>query len=133
MAVWNEALTGRGAVRMRNSSPLERHAFAKPYFDPDGLIVAEEDGACVGFAHAGFGANGVESGLDPSAGVICLVAVRASHRRRGIGSELLGRCEAYLRARGATALFAGPLRPADPFYLGMYGGSDLPGFLASDP
>ena len=43
------------------------------------------------------------------------------------------RSEAYLRERGATELFAGPMGPLDPFYLGMYGGSDLPGFLASDP
>jgi len=130
--VWNEAFNGRGAVRLRTSSPLERHAFAKLHFDPAGLILAEENGTCVGFCHAGFGANPEEKAQDRTAGVICLVGVRPSHRRRGIGSELLRRGAAYLRAGGASRLFAGPMGPLDPFYLGMYGGSDMPGFLASD-
>ncbi len=132
VAVWNEAFVGRGAVRMRTSSPLERHAFAKTYFDPDGLIVAEEDGACVGFAHAGFGANDTESAISTANGVTCLLAVRPSHRRRGIGTELLRRSEEYLSGRGARTLFAGPMHPVNPFYLGLYGGSDLPGILDTD-
>jgi ribosomal protein S18 acetylase RimI-like enzyme len=131
--VWNEAFPGRGAVRMRTSLPLERHVFSKPYFDPDGLIVAEEGGACVGFAHAGFGPNVSGSALSTATGVTCALGVRPSSRRRGIGSELLRRCEEYLRARGAVRLLAGPQEPLDPFYLGLYGGSDLPGFLESDP
>jgi ribosomal protein S18 acetylase RimI-like enzyme len=131
--IWNEANNGRGAVRLRTSSPLERHAWAKPYFDPAGVIVAEEDGTRVGFAHAGFGANAAESNVSLDAGVTCVVAVRPSHRRRGIGTELLQRCESYLRDRGVQTLYAGPSHPLDPFYLGLYGGSELPGFLASDP
>jgi ribosomal protein S18 acetylase RimI-like enzyme len=129
--VWNEALTGRGAVRLRNSLPLEHGAFAKPYFDPAGLIVAEEHGVC-GFVHAGFGANEGESGLSLAAGVTCVLAVRPAFRRRGIGSELLRRAEDYLRQRGAQTLYAGLHRPLDPFYLGLYGGSELPGVLDSD-
>jgi ribosomal protein S18 acetylase RimI-like enzyme len=131
--IWNEAFTGRGAVQLRTTSPLERFAFAKPYFDPAGLIVALDQGARVGFAHAGFGANDAETGLSYTSGVVSLIGVRPSHRRRGIGSELLRRCEVYLRDRGARTLYAGPMRPLNPFYLGLYGGSELPGFLASDP
>ncbi len=133
LEVWNEAFCGRGAVQMRTSLPLERHVFAKPYFDPDGLIVAEEGGVCVGFAHAGFGPNESGSALSTATGVTCAVGVRPAWRRRGIGSELLRRCEAYLRGRGATRLLAGPQEPVAPFYLGLYGGSDLPGFLESEP
>jgi ribosomal protein S18 acetylase RimI-like enzyme len=133
VTVWNEALTGRGAVQLRTSSPLERHVFAKPYFDPEGLILAEEGGKCVGFAHAGFGPDESGSALSTATGVTCLVAVRPAYRRRGLGSELLRRCEAYLRSRGAVRLVAGPQDPFSPFYLGLYGGSDLPGFLESDP
>jgi ribosomal protein S18 acetylase RimI-like enzyme len=130
--VWNESLTGRGSIRLRHSTPLEHYVFAKPYFDPAGLILAEEDGTCLGFVHAGFGANETESAPAPVTGVTCLLGVRPSHRNRGIGSELLNRSEAYLRGRGARALFAGPTRPCNPFYLGLYGGSDQPGFLLSD-
>jgi ribosomal protein S18 acetylase RimI-like enzyme len=130
--VWNDALTGRGAVRLRHSSPLERFAFSKLYFDPAGLIVAEDAGRIVGFVHAGFGANAGSDALDVQTGVICLLAVSAPCRRRGIGTELLRRAEEYLRSRGAQHLFAGPLAPLNPFYLGLYGGSELPGFLDSD-
>lgn len=133
MEIWNESFTGRGAVRLRHSSPLESHALARPYFDPAGLQVAVEDGVRVGFAHAGFGPLETGAALSRTSGVTCLIAVRASHRRRGIGTELLRRCEAYLTGHGASTLSAGAMRPMNPFYFGLYGGSNSPGFLASDP
>jgi ribosomal protein S18 acetylase RimI-like enzyme len=130
--VWNESLTGRGAVPIPTPLALEEYVFAKPYFDPAGLIVAADGGAVVGFAHAGFGASADGARLSTEAGVVCAVAVRPSHRRRGIGSELLRRGEAYLAGRGARAVFAGAMKPLNPFYLGLYGGSESAGFLASD-
>lgn len=130
--IWNEVFTGRGAAQLRNSSPLERHVYAKPYFDPAGLIVAEDNGVRAGFVHAGFGPNPKETGLSFASGVICLLAVRPAYRGRGLGSELLDRAVAYLRGKGARAIYAGQMPPLAPFYLGLYGGSDLPGFLASD-
>lgn len=130
--VWNEAFTNRGAVKLRHSSPLDNYVLSKPYFDPAGLILAEENRVCVGFAHAGFGPNAAQSALSRETGVTCLIGVRPGHRRRGVGSELLRRSEEYLTYAGANTLYAGPLRPLDPFYFGMYGGSEPPGFLASD-
>jgi ribosomal protein S18 acetylase RimI-like enzyme len=131
--IWNEVFTGRGAVRLRHSSPLDNYVLAKPYFDPNGLIVAQDNQLCVGFAHAGFGPNAAQTALSREAGVTCLVCVRPAYRRRGIGSKLLQRSEDYLKRAGAGTLYAGPLKPMNPFYLGLYGGSELPGFLASDP
>src|SRR5437773_8684958 len=84
-AIWNDAFTGRGTYPLRSLGALERCVFSKPYFDPAGLIVALDDGTPVGFAHAGFGPNGDESALDQTRGVLCLIAVRSSHRRRGVG------------------------------------------------
>lgn len=132
VSVWNQAFGERSAVQLRSPTALEHFLFAKPYFDPAGLIVALEDGVHVGFGHAGFGPNEQRSGLSTAVGVVCMVAVRPSHRRRGIGTELLRRCESYLRERGAEMLCAGPMRPLNPFYLGLYGGSESSGFLASD-
>jgi len=130
--VWNAAFTGRGSVQLRHSSPLEHHVFAKPYFDPAGLILALDGATPVGFAHAGFGPTSDGSQLSTDQGVLCMIGVIPSHRRRGIGSELLRRCEDYLRGRGAVELLAGGMPPLNPFYLGIYGGSDSPGFLLSD-
>lgn len=131
--VWNETFTGRGAVRLRSSAALERYVFAKPYFDPAGLLVAEEGAHVVGFAHAGFGAADGRPAVSTEAGVVSLIGVRPGFRRRGVGTELLRRCEAYLHQRGARTIEAGPHARRNPFYLGLYGGSDSPGFLASDP
>jgi len=132
VAIWNEAFTSRGEVHLRHSSPLESYVFAKPYFDPAGLFLAIEDDVPVGFAHAGFGPNSTYTALSRSEGVICVVGVRPSHRRRGIGSELLRSCESYLVRNGAQTVYAGPAAPINPFYFALYGGSELPGFLDSD-
>ncbi len=130
--VWNEAFAGRGAVGLPTASALEEYIFAKPYFDRAGLIIAMDDREHVGFSHAGFGPSNDESALSTKTGVLCALGVRPTHQRRGIGSELLRRAEAYLTERGATTLLAGPMRPNNPFYLGLYGGSESAGFLASD-
>jgi GNAT superfamily N-acetyltransferase len=50
----------------------------------------------------------------------------------GIGTELLHRAENYLREKGAKQIYAGGSRPMNPFYWGLYGGSELPGLLLSD-
>ncbi len=131
--VWNAAFAGRGAVRLQSPSWLEYFLFSKPYFDPEGLLVACVENRVVGFALAGFGPNDTESALDPHSGVLCLLAVLPTHRGQGIGSELLRRAETYLRSRGSQELFAGPTYPLNPYTFGLYGGSVSPGFLDSDP
>src|SRR5262249_37522364 len=105
----------------------------KPYFAPEGLIVAAADGRPVGFAHAGFGPNADGSALDPCLGITCAVGVLPAYRRQGVGTQLLRRCEEYLTRKGARELLAGPLAPNNPFLFGLYGGSSSPGFLESDP
>ncbi len=66
-------------------------------------------------------------------GTIHAVIVAASHRRQGIGRELVRLAEEYLQSRGTKSLFAGPAAPRDAFYFGIYGGSQPAGFLESDP
>jgi ribosomal protein S18 acetylase RimI-like enzyme len=50
----------------------------------------------------------------------------------GVADELLARSEAYLRQRGSSVIYAGGIRPLNGFYLGLYGGSELPGVLDTD-
>jgi ribosomal protein S18 acetylase RimI-like enzyme len=127
--LWNTSPLGRGAVQLRSAMLLERYVFSKPYFDPAGLILAQEGDNVLGFGHAG----GFQSADGSQAqGVICAILVHPTHRRRGIGSELLRLCENYLTERGAKQLFAGPQAGLNPFYAGLYGGCDTPGFLMSD-
>jgi ribosomal protein S18 acetylase RimI-like enzyme len=133
VTVWNEALPNRGAFTLRSAAPLDRWVFSKPYFDPAGLIVAAEEAMPIGFCHAGFGPNGDQMDLDYAKGVICMIAVRPSHRHQHVGTELLRCAEDYLRRHNASELYAGGLKPLNPFYFGLYGGSNSPGFLESDP
>jgi ribosomal protein S18 acetylase RimI-like enzyme len=132
VAAWNAAFTGRGAVRLHGCLWPELFLFSKPYFDPESVVIAQADQQTVGFAWTGFGPNDSESALESQNGILCLLGVAPSHRRQGIGSELLGRAEAYLCSRGSNQLFAGSMYPLNPYTFGLYGGSNSSGFLESD-
>ncbi len=129
VAVWNETLSQRGAPRLPNNTNFERYILAKSIFDPKGLFVAESNGVVVGFAHAGMSRNPFNT---QPIGVTCMIGVRPAHQRQGIGAELLQRCEQHLREKGAEVLSAGGHWPNNPFYMGIYGGCESPGFLVSD-
>ncbi len=106
---------------------------AKPYFDREGLILALDDERPVGFVHAGFGPNSDESGLSTEMGATVLLLVVSHPEEQAIAAELLARSEEYLRRRGTRVLYGGGIRPLNPFYVGLYGGSELPGILDSEP
>jgi ribosomal protein S18 acetylase RimI-like enzyme len=131
--LWNTCFTGRGAAFLRGSTLLDYFTLSKPYFDPAGLILAIANGRTVGFAHSGFGPDASGTALDTSTGVVCAIGVLPAHRRQGVGTELLRRCEEFLRSRGARRILAGPVPPLNPFTFALYGGADSCGFLASDP
>jgi ribosomal protein S18 acetylase RimI-like enzyme len=130
---WRWADLGPAAMQPMTSTLLESAVFSKPYFDREGLIVAVEDGRAVGFAHAGFGPNADRSALDTTVGATFLVVVVPHAEEARIGAELLARCEDYLRRRGATTLLGGGSPAMRSFYLGLYGGADLPGILDTSP
>jgi ribosomal protein S18 acetylase RimI-like enzyme len=131
--VWRSADLGPAAMQPMTSALLESTVFSKPYFDRQGLIVAIDGARAVGFAHAAFGPTADNCGIDPSVGTTLLVAVVPHADHHAIGQGLLERCEAYLRGRGATTLLGGGSPAMRSFYLGLYGGSDLPGILDSSP
>lgn len=124
---------GRGTAAPASIAAFEQSVFGLPYFDPAGLIVAEEQGTVLGFVHAGFGFTESLDGMDRSKGILCTLLVDASRRREGLGRELLRRAEEYLHAAGSTSIQAGQSRYVDPFYFGLYGGARPSGFLESDP
>jgi GNAT superfamily N-acetyltransferase len=130
--LWNQCFTNRGATILRGTMLIEYFLFAKPYFDPAGLVLAFDGTQAVGFAHAAFGPSADRSAIDRATGVLCTLGVIPERRRQGIGGELLRRSEEYLRSCGAKCLFAGPMAPCNPFTFAIYGGCDSPGFLDSD-
>jgi ribosomal protein S18 acetylase RimI-like enzyme len=112
---------------------LDLLVLSKPYFDREGLILALDEQRPVGFVHAGFGPNEDETRLSTEMGVTVLLLTINHPDEMTVGTELLARSEDYLRRRGAKVLYGGGIRPLNPFYVGLYGGSELPGIFDSEP
>jgi hypothetical protein len=132
-----------GADAPITGSMLEDNIFTKPFFDPQGFMIAEDidleqgDSRLLGFAHASFGPNSSKSDIDRKNGIISQVSVwsdsnQADVSRSKIASELLRHCEQYLVGQGAETIQGGEFRKNYPFYIGLYGGSEPPGVLESD-
>jgi GNAT superfamily N-acetyltransferase len=130
--IWRTQRPIRGRMQAVTPQILERHVLAKPWFDREGLILACDGARPVGFVHAGFGADCEHRDLDCSQGTTCLLLVSPHEDRAIIAAELLAAGEDYLRRRGAKQLYAGSQFPLNPFYLGMYGSSDVAGVLNSN-
>jgi len=131
--VWRAADLGPGGMQPMTSSLLETAVLSKPFFEREGLFVALHDGRAVGFAHAGFGPNADRSAIDRSVGTTMLVVVVPHEDHEAIADGLLAGCEDYLRRRGATTILGGGSSAMGGFYLGLYGGADVPGVLDSSP
>jgi ribosomal protein S18 acetylase RimI-like enzyme len=129
--LWHESGLGRGAAGGFNYEAFDRLLLGQHYFERDGLICACSGSQVVGFVHSGFGGDTTGSWIDRSTGAICAVVVHPSFRRHGIGRELLARGESYLRQQGAASIQVGAAPPCDSFYHGLYGGSEVSGFLES--
>lgn len=130
--IWRAQPPLRGRAPEMSAFRLEELVLSKPYFDPHGLIVAAEHDEPVGFVHAGFGPTDDLSALARRQGVVSMLLVQDDARHDEIANALLGQSEAYLRQAGAESFIAGGAGVNCPFYLGLYGGSRLPGILDSD-
>jgi ribosomal protein S18 acetylase RimI-like enzyme len=130
--LWRSQPPQRGLMQPMSAVLLDQFVFSKPYFDPAGLTVALQDGHRVGFAHAGFGPNDEGTALSFEMGTTYLLMLESGINEPGVADELLARSEAYLRERGSTVIYGGGIRPLNGFYLGLYGGSELPGILDTE-
>jgi predicted N-acetyltransferase YhbS len=130
--IWRSQPPLRGRFAQVNAHLFERYVFAKPYFDRLGLIVADEEGTCIGFVHAGFGPSATLDRLSADFGALCTVQVEERSDRESIANRLIQEGENYLRNAGVKQIVAGGVFPIVPFYLGFYGGSRLPGVLVDD-
>lgn len=134
--LWNRGLPERGVVRPLTAHEFDALAIGKIGFDRRGLIVAEEarDGrrAIVGFAHAGFGPRqprGPSHAPDTALGTIAMLVTEPGRDDPELERGLILEAERYLRGRGAQVFYAGGMPPMDPFYRGLYGGSEFAGIL----
>jgi GNAT superfamily N-acetyltransferase len=132
VAVWQSRAGQPELNRTVDAEIFEQFILAKTYFDPEGLIVACDGDRVVGFVHGCFGPNDEEDGVSTELGTTALLLVRPDCDQAQVAAGLLERSEAYLRQRGAKVIYGGGIRPLNGFYLGLYGGSELPGVAESD-
>ncbi|MBN2023036.1 MAG: GNAT family N-acetyltransferase [Pirellulales bacterium] len=132
MDIWQSRHVQAGLFGPMTVDLIEQFVLSKLYFEPSGLVLAREDDRPVGFAHAGFGPTDDEADVSRELGTTCLILVRPDCDEARVAAGLLNQCETYLAAAGAKVLYGGAMAPLDPFYHGFYGGSELPGILATD-
>lgn len=130
--LWNRGLPDRNVIRPLSVYDWDAMVAGKPHFEAAGLIVAERDGRPIGFAHAGFGPleeDGPSHRLDIAMGTVAMLVIDPEVDSAVLENDLLIAAERYLRRRGASVIYAGGRHPLDPFYWGLYGGSEFSGIL----
>ena len=133
--LWNQAVPESAAVRPLRVHELDTHALGAVNFDAAGLIVAEQDGRIVGFVHAGFGPELPVETTAPfrlcrEMGTLAMLLIEPGLEEPGLAAELIKAGENYLREHGAKVVYAGGQFPLNPFYWGVYGGSEGSGVLS---
>lgn len=131
-AIWRSQPPQRGVLQAMSAPLLEYGVFSKMHFDPGGLIVAAREGRPTGFVHAGFGPSDDLRSLDTTLGTTHVLMLEGGAADGALADELLQASEEYLRGRGAGVIYGGGVSPLNSFYLGLYGGSEIPGVLQSD-
>lgn len=133
--LWNAAVPGAVAASPLRVHELDDHAFNPAVFEREGLIVAERDGRPAGFVHAGFGPDDADPAtplrLDRTMGVVAMLAVEPGEGEGDVARGLVVEAERHLRRAGAQVIYGGGLYPLNPFYWGLYGGSEAAGVPSS--
>lgn len=129
--IWRSQPPQRGMLQPATATLLEHGVYSKMHFDPEGLIVAVVDNTPRGFVHAGFGPDEQGATIDTSLGTTHVLMIEQGQDPH-LADRLLEASEIYLRRRGAQVIYAGGIQPLNSFYLGLYGGSEIPGVLQSD-
>lgn len=135
--LWNLTLPALGVARPLGIHEFDTIVTGTAVFDREGLIVAEDEGgAILGYAHAGFGPplpEGPGLVLSREMGTIAMLALDVKDIDAGPppwARDLIFAAERYLRRKGTSVFYAGGLYPLNPFYWGLYGGSEYAGVLS---
>lgn len=135
--LWRRQPPFRGLHTDLTVADFELHVLSKPYFERQGFIVATNGGIgsdlkIFGFVHASFDVRDDLSDLDYETGIVSQLRVAEVEGRESIEDELLRLAEQHVISRGAKRVMFGGRFPQAPFYLGLYGGSRLPGVMQGD-
>ena len=133
-ALWNRGAPSSSVARPLTTYEFDSQVLGGPCFEAAGLTVAEREGRLIGFAHAGFGPASSSSRplhLAHDMGAVGMLVVEPSIDDPALEDGLLAASERFLFSRGAKVLYAGGQYPLNPFYWGVYGGSEWAGILGA--
>jgi len=120
VSLWNRCVRGCYATGPLDVESFAASVLAKKYYDPDGLLVAFDQGRPVAFVHAGFKSS---DWIQPDCrmGTLSMVAVEEDYLKDG--EATVAEAVRYLFRRGAKQVEAFTIDfPRTPFYNGLYGG-----------
>lgn len=113
-------------------SLLEAQVFAKPYFDPRNLLVAESEGRIVGMAHLLPKSPWPEKSQHPQEASIPLLLASPVADSTEIEDALMQAAETRFAEEGAGKIQLGGVNDAGPFYFGLASGSCHRGMPVTD-
>ncbi len=131
--LWNRAVPAMGSA-----SPLDLHEFdgaliCRLFFEAGDLLVAEgADGQPIGMVHVAFGPIDPEGRLhrlDTTMGTVAMLLIDPGQPDAEVADALFAAGVARLWSRGAQVIYAGGQSPLNPFYWGLYGGSEYAGVI----
>jgi ribosomal protein S18 acetylase RimI-like enzyme len=112
---------------------FEDIVLSKPYFDPQGLFIAEHQRELVAMALVGFAPNESQSDLDFRSAIISRLMVDPRISFDEVADRLLKKCYEYANSKSTEKIWYGSQFPHSPFLDGAYGGNLVPGVLESEP
>ena len=133
--LWNLAVPRTATAHPLRVHELDSQAWGTAIFEAAGLIVAEREGRIVGFVHAGFGPD-VPVSSDPplrlshEVGTVAMLFVEPGPDDQKSPWACSPRPRITSGPAGPRCCMRGGLFPLNPFYWGVYGGSEGTGILS---
>jgi GNAT superfamily N-acetyltransferase len=122
-ALYNAETAYNGHIAPLDPERFIRLVEKKRAFDPNGLFVAVENGAVVGWVHACLAA-GSEGGHDPEKRVPRIRMLIFPRDRLKVGGALVAEATAWLKQSGQREFEALHARYGYPFYRGLWAGGE---------
>lgn len=131
VAAWNELFPFPNVAVPISTAEYDMLVLSRPYFEAKALLVAEstQTHKIIGFVHCGFGPDEPDQfcrKLDRDLGALALICTPTDLT---VAESLVRSGVSYLKSAGAKVIYAGGRYPLNPFYWGLYGGSEFSGIL----
>ncbi len=130
--VWNAHYADHGFACSIDPLRLELCCLAKPYFDPQELLIAASGDEIMGFAHLSHLSDGAMNESTTQRTAISALCVLPHVHEAAVAAELLQKCDQLSLQLGAQQCQFKPMLPDVPFYLGLGPGDSMIGATSAE-